>query len=132
MKRKELLVVSFSFGVFLLILNQIALYLGLFWAIWWLDIVFHFIGGFAVGCLVLALFVSRGSNFWDAVRTVFIMTLFVALVWELYELFLRQEYAISTYSHAIDTSTDVLFGLAGGLLSFFFVPRTLWKRKDSA
>jgi hypothetical protein len=132
MTRKELLIVSLSFGVFLLILNQTALYLNLFWALWWLDVLFHVVGGFAVGCFVLSLFVVRGSAFWDAVRTVFLVTLLVALVWEFYEIILYKEFAIGTYEHAIDTFTDVLFGLAGGLIALFFVPRAVWKQERSS
>lgn len=129
MTRKELLVVSLAFGIFLLILNQTATHLNLFWALWWLDVVFHIVGGFAVGCFVLALFVMRGSGFWDAVRIVFLVTLLIALVWEFYEVALHRELVIGTYEHAVDTLTDVLFGLAGGLAALFFVPRSVWKKE---
>jgi len=124
MKRKELLATSLFLGVLLFILNRVALYFKLFWTIWWLDLAFHFVGGFAVGSLVIGLLVSRENTFWVSVKRVFILTLLVALFWELYELFFHNTVLDGYF---IDSVTDVMLGLAGGLVALYFVPRNLWK-----
>jgi len=124
MKRKELLTTSLSFGGLLFVLNEVATYLNLFWSLWWLDLAFHFVGGFAVGSLAIGLFVARNQTFWKAARTVFLSTLLVALLWEVYEFVLRDVY---TEDYFVDASTDIVLGLAGGLLALFFVPRNLWE-----
>lgn len=127
MKRKELLATSLFFGVLLLVLNEVALYLGLFWAIWWLDLAFHGVGGFVAGGLLMGLFIDTKTPFWTAVLRVFFGTLFVALVWELYEFLLREVY---TEEYIIDVITDILLGLAGGLATIYLVPRNMWGRAE--
>lgn len=124
MKRKELLITSLSFGALLFILNEVALYLNLYWTLWWLDLAFHFVGGFAVGGLAIGLFVARGMSFWKSASTVLIATFIIALVWESYEFLFRDSY---TEEYVIDTITDIILGVAGGLSALLYAPRGLWK-----
>jgi hypothetical protein len=119
MKRKELIIISLSIGGLLFVFNEVALYLNLFWTLWWLDLVFHYVGGFAVG-----LFVSRNMKFWKAVGTIVLITLAVALIWESYEFLFRDSY---TYQYAVDTITDIIFGVAGGISAIYLIPRNVLK-----
>ncbi|MEX0933553.1 MAG: hypothetical protein WDZ74_02240 [Candidatus Paceibacterota bacterium] len=126
MKRKELIITSLSFGALLFVLNEVALYLELYWTLWWLDLAFHFVGGFAVGGLAIGLFVVRGMSFWRSASTVLLTTFIIALVWESYEFLFRDSYMVD---YLIDTLTDVILGVAGGLSSLYYAPRSLWKYK---
>lgn len=124
MKRKELLITSLSFGALLFVLNEVALYLDLYWTLWWLDLAFHFMGGFAVGGLAVGLFLARGMSFWKSASIVLLTTFLIALLWESYEFLFRDSY---TGEYIIDTLTDVILGVAGGLSSLLYAPRSLWK-----
>jgi hypothetical protein len=124
MKRKELIVTSLSLGGLLIVLNEVALFLNLFWTLWWLDLVFHYIGGLAVGGLAVGFFVKRDMDFWKAASVILLTTVAVALLWESYELIFRETY---TQEYVVDTITDIILGVAGGISALYSVPRNVLK-----
>lgn len=124
MKRNELIVISLSLGGLLFVLNEVALYLNLFWTLEWLDLAFHFIGGFAVGGIAVGLFIKRRMGFWKAVSIVIFTTLIIALIWESYEFIFRDSYS---REYTLDTLTDIILGVAGGISAIYIVPRNVLK-----
>ena len=109
-----------SLFIFLLTLfavfHQIALTFSLYWYYWWFDILMHFWGGVLLGLLYYLAVCSRWFNFKQTTLTIVLFLLAVTVGWEVYEYLIR--YTDST-NYALDTTTDIILGLSGGLLVHF-------------
>lgn len=95
----------------------------LYWRFWWFDILTHFLGGLWVGISFLWLFfqservniIKNNKNYNLAVA--FLASLFVGIMWEVFEYY--SGIAVSDASnYAIDTATDISFGLIGGFAAY--------------
>ncbi len=88
--------------------------------IWYLDIIMHFLGGFWVGLFFIYVFsikkptISISSLF----LKVFLATLIIGVLWEIYEFSLH---VISATSFDFrDTISDIFFDLLGSVISIFY------------
>ncbi len=93
----------------------------LYFEIKWLDKPVHFLGGASV-----ALFTIAMLNLWHKqvhMSNVLAGTVFIAILWELYE-FTHDVLVLRPWNGWFDSSTDVLFGILGGALTYF-----LYKKK---
>jgi hypothetical protein len=110
----KLLLITFAT---LAALHILAIELSLYWHFWWFDIPMHFFGGVivALGLYVLRdLRVPLPSLLYRRVPFL-CAVLAVALSWEAFELFA----GIPIESDfVVDTVTDLVMGVTGGLLGF--------------
>lgn len=97
----------------------LALELYLYWRYLWLDIPMHFLGGItvALGYLSLRDFFPRLKDGWFNWRRTLIFVLAIAVVWETFEVVIGVSFDESRY--VVDTVSDVVVGLLGGLIGYF-------------
>lgn len=110
------------------IINKLAWKFYWYSSIWWFDIPMHFLGGVWLGLFFLYLF-SR-LNF---VKSRILLTIFgvlvVGILWEFFETHLNE--ISKDEFNILDTVSDVLFDLAGGLCAiFYFLKRVFVKEID--
>lgn len=107
--------IAFSF---LAVVHVVALQLFLYWHYWWFDLPMHFIGGAVVA---LGLFTLHDLQLviperYLALIPVLLLVLLIAMVWEVYELFIGVPIEGDYVS---DTLIDLVMGLSGGALGYF-------------
>lgn len=107
--------------------NLIYLFTNLFETIFWLDDLFHFVGGASVGFMA---FLFLG--FWKEKKMInpnskFVLVLiivsavgFIAILWEFYEFLMVSCLDINWNMTYEDTLGDLFFGLLGGLFTGVF------------
>lgn len=100
----------------------------LYWTFWWYDMFLHLLGGIFIS--LLAVWVSFFSGYLRphlsfTTGTVLCIalgsTLAFGIGWETFERALGHTWSIEGYS--LDTMSDLLLDLAGGLLGFLYVMR---------
>ena len=99
------------------VIHIIALQLFLYWKFAWFDIPMHFIGGTVVA---LGIFTLRDLRIliperWIAPSSVVLMVIVVAMVWEVYELFIGVPIGDA---FIVDTLIDLSVGILGGLVGY--------------
>lgn len=104
-------------GVMLAFLHFLSLELYLYWRFLWLDIPMHALGGSVVA---LSLFAGYALKWpvprrWLGLFPVILIVTVVALAWEVFELIIR---APVVDNFVLDTVTDLVAGLLGGLAGY--------------
>jgi len=99
------------------VIHYLALELALYWHFWWFDIPMHLLGGaiVALGVFVLYDFSVPIPKRWLRPIPVICVVLIVALLWEYFQV------QISTTiedNYEIDTITDIVMGLFGGVIGY--------------
>jgi hypothetical protein len=106
-------------------LHLLAHWLFLYWTYWWLDSVMHTLAGVWIGLFVLWL--AHHSPY-SAIRKkfhaqsdgvlVFVTAAVFGVLWEAYQLTAHVVFSIPFKpNHAVDSISDVLFGMAGAGLA---------------
>ena len=98
-------------------------------SIWYFDIIMHFLGGLWVGLAFLYFFplhptlplVREGIK--EGVR-VLLFVLLIAVGWEVFEFFVNDVIAQNPFNF-LDTISDILFGISGGLCAILYS----WKKQ---
>ncbi len=112
---------------FLLLVNQAATILPIYYLYHWLDTPMHFLGGFGVGLVAMGFLRSlytkskyvSASQFWYTV----VLVICVGIVWELVEVYFKVSVMFGGLFW-IDTVKDLLMDTFGGILSYIcFHPR---------
>jgi len=124
--------------VFLIVaLHAAAIFLHLYWTLWWYDIIVHFLGGLFTGLLVLWLrFFSGyfGAEAFPAGQSVLLFalaaTLVVGIGWEIFERIFGNTWSVEGYY--MDTTLDIIFDFIGGACAFVFFKRKYMAQKRNA
>jgi hypothetical protein len=102
-----------------------AIFLHLYWTLWWYDIILHFLGGAFIGFLILWLRFSSGyfgaqlkSSETSLLFFVLIVTLAIGIGWEVFERLLGNTWSIEGYY--LDTALDIMFDLLGSISAFLY------------
>ena len=117
MHRKPLYI-SLVLAALLLVLHLYALHMFLYWHHRWFDIPMHILGGAAIGAFLLAFFSTRHAKFY------FFCMALVVVGWEVFEYIGHISTAQPNYW--FDTAKDMVDGLIGAAVSFYFARRSLW------
>lgn len=145
--RKFLLIFSAIILLLIAVLNFFAFRYFWYWYIWWFDNLMHFLGGLALGLFGCWLFFSawRRADVLSipvTARTilpmVFLASLAIGSIWELFEFSLDQLLGPQIHFKTLrflgensrDVLTDTVFDLIGGLLVGLFII-WLWNVKKS-
>lgn len=108
-------------GIQLLVTHAIATELYLYWSIWWMDIVMHFLGGIWL--------VSAWRTLTDLDRIAekrwtlkFILPVLFGLMigWEIFGIYVEQGFK---HGYVTDTAGDILCGIVGVLVGFWLLRR---------
>lgn len=113
------------------VLNIVAVELYLYWTVWWIDMVVHFFGGMWVALIstwFLSLFFSIKD--WSLKKILFVAicsSIFVGILWELYELYFGMTSLSDGIYYVTDTSSDLLMDTIGGIIGFINISKILEK-----
>ena len=104
--------------VFISIMNALAFMFSWYWRVPWLDMPMHFLGGLWVGSVALWFYSQsiRGklySIFFVSIGAVLI----VGGLWEMFEFSADSLISFSEQNKAIDTASDIMFDIIGGITS---------------
>ncbi len=128
MKKYHFLYTSLVLVALLWVLNYVALSLHLYWTLWWLDNVAHFLGGFSLGFFALYIFHESGL-FGDSLsfsRVIFLSFIFVMILsgaWEIFEYV--NGITQSTEKYSLDVVHDLLSDTLGVILALLITKRFL-------
>lgn len=122
MDRKKLLKHTAFLGIFILLINALALKLYWYSLMWYFDMPMHFLGGVWVGLLVLFILDTKKARYLS-VTNVILGVLLIGVAWEVYEVVVNNLIAQLPFN-TFDTLSDICFDLSGGALT------TLWYYRD--
>ena len=132
MSRKKLFRRILYLILFILIINFLANKFYWYSSIWYFDMLMHFLGGFWVGLAYFYLFSTKGKpfDFTQTTYTAIIAVLLVGLSWEIFEFLVDKTIAQNGFNF-LDTTSDLLFDLAGGGTAvFYFFKRIMLSREN--
>jgi len=126
MNSLKLLKVILVLSLLIAVVNFLALSLYLFWILPWLDLVLHFSGGLLVALMgVWILLKIAPEQVSSSAPLVLFVVLFSALSigvgWELFEYFVGLH---DRGHYLLDTATDILADLLGGVSAYWFLMHT--------
>jgi hypothetical protein len=107
------------------ILNYFAKIYHLYWSIYEFDSLVHFIAGIGVALFFLWFYFSSGffnplkRNFAKFLMIAIIGTVFVAILWEIYELMMG-ETMVQKVGYPYDTTMDIIMTVSGALVGCFY------------
>ena len=90
-----------------------------YYSVRYLDMIMHFLGGFWVGLVFLWLFYLENLS----VRLVFkiiLGVLLIGILWEVFEILVNNSIAQNPFN-VLDTLSDLLFDLFGGLCAILYL-----------
>lgn len=115
-----------TFGLLLLVglLNLIATYFYLYWTVWWFDMVEHFLAGACVAMASVLVYYFYNKQQPLSFRTIVMIaiasSLIVGITWELYELSFQITYLSDGLDYYLDTGSDLLMDISGGILGALY------------
>ncbi len=124
MKRKKFLIRLTSLIFFISIVNALAGKFYWYYSIWYFDMPMHFLSGLWVALILIYLFPLPDTSF-KSIFKVILGVLLIGVSWELFEL-LFNNYIAQNPFNALDTVSDIFFGLAGGFTGvLYFLKRIM-------
>ena len=106
------------------ILNWVSYKLYLYWTVWWIDMVVHFFGGLTVG-LTITWLMSLNRDFSMSkvsriLTAVILGTIFVGVLWEIFELYFQITSLADGINYWTDTTSDLIMDTLGGIFAWFY------------
>ena len=99
-------------------MHRLALANHYYWAIWWYDIIMHFLGGFLTILILLWIDRWRGTALTGTFTQIFLWIMVVGLAWEIYELFFGLTF-IDARGYRFDTVLDLIMNTIGASIAYF-------------
>ncbi|MEZ6209171.1 MAG: hypothetical protein R3B64_01175 [Candidatus Paceibacterota bacterium] len=120
MNKRKISVYTAVVGIFILVINILAMKGSLYFVFWWFDMPMHFLGGFWIGLITVLIFYKKFSKLGltDNKKSIFVYLLsviFIGLLWEFYEYFL-EIFIKFDFANIVDSISDMLFDIAGSIL----------------
>jgi len=130
MDRKKLVKILLSLIFLILVFHSLGNKLYWYSAIWYFDMIMHFLGGLWIALLGFYLFLSKNQSFRlssepkalaGAIIKILLFVLLVGVGWEVFEISVNDVLARNPFN-ALDTFSDIFFDLSGGTLAtlYFF------------
>ena len=115
---KNTTILALALAIQLAIFHALALKFSLYWEIYWFDNLMHGFGGVVLSLLLYTLVDIRvlKARFVESWRRVSALVLGVVLGWEVLGVIMLMRIK---ENFIIDTSFDLLFGIAGSVLGWF-------------
>ena len=115
---KSTTILALALGIQLAIFHAVAVKFSLYWEISWFDNLMHFFGGIVLLLLLYTLVDIRvlKARFVDSWLRVSALVLLVVLGWEVLGVIMLMRFK---ENFIIDTTFDLLFGLAGSIIGWF-------------
>lgn len=113
------------------VLNMTATLLHLYWTSRWFDKPIHFLAGVTVAMTAILLWQyyrkTNYINFRTAIKIAIISTLFIGLLWEVYELYFEITFFSDKSNYFRDTFLDLIMDTSGGIFGSLYSHRILSK-----
>ena len=103
-------------------MHWLALTNNYYWAIWWYDIMMHFLGGCLVALILLWLDRWRGTTLITIFVHAFLWIMVVGLAWEIYELSFGLTF-VAANGYLFDTILDLIMNTIGATTVYFIFQR---------
>ena len=123
MNKMTLPILIVVLGTLVALLHSYALQHFLYWHLWWLDIVMHFLGGLFVA--LIGLWIVRRFNLYERIGSrnllivdVVLFVFIISVLWESFE-FVFEVTLLDGAQYAIDTVIDFLMGIIGAIAGFY-------------
>ncbi len=115
---KSTTILALALGIQLAIFHAVAVKFSLYWEISWFDNLMHFFGGVVLSLLLYTLVDIRvlKARFVESFWRLITLVLIVVLSWEVLGVIILMQIKDN---FIIDTTSDVLFGIAGSILGWF-------------
>ena len=114
---KRLLIRLVSLIFFIFLLNYLAMKFYWYSSIWYLDMPMHFLGGVWLGLIFIWFFKLNEIRI-KVILKIILCVLLVGILWEFFENIVNS-YTTQNIFNVLDTISDILFDLSGGLFSIF-------------
>ena len=98
-------------------------------AIWYFDIITHFLSGVWVGMFFIYLFIRKGKQA-NAIK-ILLSVLFIGILWEVFEFIVYQRLGGIPFN-ILDTLLDIFFDFLGGSLALLYFLKSATIIKKSA
>lgn len=114
-------ILSLILGLQILVTHLLATELGLYFTVWWLDIVVHILGGMWLVFAWRSLIDTRliAARYWS-IGLILGGTFVVMIGWELFGVFVEQGLKDGFW---FDTVSDTVYGIVGVVCGFWIVQR---------
>ncbi len=102
----------------------------LYWTVWWFDVIMHFSAGFCVAMasvLIWQYFFDKNISLKKSVAISFLFVLTVGLMWEIFETFFGIEQLSDGYNYVMDTVSDLILDICGGILGSIYAHKLINK-----
>ena len=111
-----------SLGVLVLIavLDWLGIILYLHWEYWWFDVGLHFLGGLCVSLALLSLRNFKSKTDAGLIFMVLFGTLFIGILWEIYELYFNFTSLSDGTYYWFDTLSDLILDICGGFFGALY------------
>ena len=103
-------------------MHWLALTNNYYWAIWWYDIMMHFLGGCLVALILLWLDRWQGTTLITTFVHAFLWIMVVGLAWEIYELSFGLTFVVAN-GYLSDTMLDLIMNTIGATTVYFIFQR---------
>ena len=114
-------VLTLIIGIQLLVTHFIAVELYLYWSVWWMDILMHFLGGiWLVSVWRTFIDLGRISEARWTLRYILPMMIGIMIVWEIFGVYVEHGFKSG---YIADTAGDLLCGIVGVLFGFWLLYR---------
>ncbi|MFN3188045.1 MAG: hypothetical protein ACK42D_00665 [Candidatus Paceibacteria bacterium] len=114
-------VLTIVIGIQLLVTHAIATTLYLYWAVWWMDIMMHLLGGVWLVCAWRSLIDMKViSQKWWSMKIALPILIGVMVVWEIFGVYVEQGFKPG---YVADTVGDMVCGILGTLIGFWLLRR---------
>ena len=101
------------------VMHWLALVNDYYWAIWWYDIVMHFLGGCLIVSILFWIDRWRETNLATTFARIFLWIMAVGAAWEIYELYFGLTF-IDARGYRFDTVLDLIMNVTGAAAAYFF------------
>ncbi|MCU0660251.1 MAG: hypothetical protein MUD00_01380 [Candidatus Pacebacteria bacterium] len=127
-KRKKLSTRSAGMILFIFLINYAAMTFYWYGAIWWFDMLMHFLGGFWLGLSAIWVYFYRGKtprqdmSFRKALLISLVAIAAFGVSWEFFEFGIDRLITFAPHNW-LDTTSDIFFDLAGGIVAALLLVR---------
>jgi uncharacterized BrkB/YihY/UPF0761 family membrane protein len=118
MNKRKLLIRLTSLILFIFFVNLIAKKFYWYSTLWWFDMPMHFLGGFWLALAFIWVFSLKDKTF-NSIFKIVLGVVFIGICWELFEFFFVNYVADNAFN-TLDTISDMMFDLAGGLAGILY------------
>ena len=123
MERNKLLRPIVFLMVFLFLTDALAQKFYWYYSIWWFDMLMHFLGGLWLGLVFIYFFLPKNITI-SLILKILAFVFLAGIGWEAFEFYFINYVAQNSFN-ILDTISDVLFDLIGGISAVLYFSKRI-------